>query len=266
MPRGTAYRVEFVRTVISNDRAWAPAPKTRGRKREAHARARGGVDVTLAGRTVRVGKILCVGRNYLDHAREMGSTASREELARQPPFFFLKPASALVASGGEIVLPREVGDVHFEAEMAVLVGTRARRVDRSRALDHVGGYAAFLDVTARDLQASAKKAGLPWTLAKGMDTFAPCGDFAPATSRAEPDVEVTCHVNGALRQRGRTGDMIHGVASLLAHASRHVTLHPGDVLATGTPAGVGPLADGDRVRVVVGGLPPLSVTARLEAA
>lgn len=226
---------------------------------------RGGVEVRFDGRAVRVGKIVCVGRNYLDHAREMGATGSREELARQAPFFFLKPASALVASGGEVVLPAGVGAVHHEVELAALVTRRARSVAPADALAHVGGYAAFLDLTARDVQAAAKKAGLPWTLAKGMDTFAPCGEFAPLPP-GEPDVELTLLVNGEVRQRGRTTDMIHGVASLVSAVSRHMTLEPGDILATGTPAGVGPLAAGDRVRAAAGPLPPLDVRVVAEPA
>lgn len=222
------------------------------------------MEVRLDGRAVRVGKIVCVGRNYLDHAREMGAIGTREELARQPPFFFLKPASALVASGGEVVLPEGVGDVHHEVELALLVGRRGKRLNAARALDVVAGHAVFLDLTARDVQAAAKKAGLPWTLAKGMDTFAPCGEFV-APRAGEPDVELRLDINGETRQRGRTTDMIHPLPRLLAEISRHMTLEEGDIIATGTPAGVGPIRPGDRLRATAGDLPPLEVRAVAES-
>jgi 2-keto-4-pentenoate hydratase/2-oxohepta-3-ene-1,7-dioic acid hydratase in catechol pathway len=152
--------------------------------------------------------------------------------------------------------------VQHEVELAVLVGSRLRRASPDAASQAVAGYAAFLDITARDLQAAAKKAGQPWTLAKGIDTFAPCGAFAPAREVPEPDrLELALAVNGTVRQKGRTSDMIHGIGALLSHASRYMTLEAGDVLATGTPAGVGPIRAGDVLEATVGSLPPLRVQA-----
>lgn len=209
------------------------------------------------GERVPVGKLLCVGRNYADHAREMGATAPAE------PFFFLKPATAVVPSGGDIEMPPGIGAVHHEVEISALIGTRARRVAEADALRHVQGYALALDMTARDLQAKAKKEGLPWTLAKGLDTFAPLGEFAPASAVPDPQaLTFELAVNGDVRQRGNAQDMVHGVAALIAYASRFITLEPGDVLLTGTPAGVGPVQDGDRLVARAAGLPTLEVGVR----
>ncbi|MHB8585601.1 MAG: fumarylacetoacetate hydrolase family protein [Thermoplasmatota archaeon] len=224
------------------------------------------MDVRLGTQTFRVGKILCVGRNYVDHAREMGDSRPVEEMRTSAPFFFLKPATCLIADGGAVECPAGVGEVHFEAELAALIGSRARRIGPDAALSAVAGYAAFLDITARDLQEAAKKRGLPWSLSKGMDTFGPCGAFSPREGAVEPRWTVECRINGTLRQNGQTKDMVHGIASLVSHASRHMTLEPGDIIATGTPAGVGPIAPGDRIEVQVGPLAPLRVSVTAERA
>ncbi|HWG89590.1 MAG TPA: fumarylacetoacetate hydrolase family protein [Candidatus Thermoplasmatota archaeon] len=209
------------------------------------------------GERVTAGKLVCVGRNYADHAREMGAEAPAD------PILFLKPASALVPPGGVIVLPKGIGAVHHEVELCVLVGATLKNATPEQALRAVKGYAVGLDMTARDLQAKAKKEGLPWTLAKGIDTFAPMGHFVPAAEVRDPAaLELELKVNGETRQRASTKEMIHGVASLLAYTSRYMTLEAGDVIMTGTPAGVGPVKTGDRLVATATGLPTLEVTVR----
>ncbi|MBI4577069.1 MAG: fumarylacetoacetate hydrolase family protein [Planctomycetes bacterium] len=187
-------------------------------------------------------KLVCLGANYPAHAAEMGGL-------RSPfPAVFLKPPSALLPGGGAILLPPQSREVHHEVELAVVIGRRATCVAPERALDHVLGYAVFLDITARDLQAEAKREGRPWALAKGFDTFAPCSEVASARDVGDSaGLAITCHVNGEPRQSSNTGLMSWGVAEALAWVSERMSLEAGDLLAMGTPAGVGPLVAGDRV-------------------
>lgn len=180
--------------------------------------------------------------NYAAHRAEMG----RAPAGPGGLGFFLKPATALLPGGGDIVLPRGIGRVDHEVELAVVVGRRARRVAPERALAHVLGYAVLLDVTARDLQERARRAGLPWAEAKGFDTFAPVSEVAPAAEVGDPHrLELALRVNGEERQRGSTAQMLVRVPEFLARLSRAMTLEGGDVVATGTPTGVGPLVPGD---------------------
>jgi 2-keto-4-pentenoate hydratase/2-oxohepta-3-ene-1,7-dioic acid hydratase in catechol pathway len=193
--------------------------------------------------TPRPTKVVCVGRNYAAHARELGNEVPSR------PLLFLKPPSSLIEAGEAIVLPGVSSRVEHEAEIAVVIGRRARRVSESEALAVVAGYAPLNDVTARDLQ----KEDVQFTRAKGFDTFCPLGaGFGPegVDWRA---LEVTCRVNGELRQHGRAADMVFGVPALIAYISRIMTLEPGDVIATGTPDGVGPLAAGDTVEIEIPG-------------
>lgn len=220
------------------------------------------------GESFAAGKVVCVAKNYPDHVREMSgklwSGASGDRNPPEDPVWFLKPASALVGDGGMIELPPSVGLVHHEVEMTALIGKRARTVSRERALDCVAGYGVGIDVTARDWQAAAKRAGLPWALSKSIDTFAPVSRFAPTSRVADPQgLELECRVNGEVRQKASTREMTHTVASFIAHVTRFVTLEPGDVLMTGTPAGVGPLVPGDRVEARLGDLARLSVSVKL---
>jgi 2-keto-4-pentenoate hydratase/2-oxohepta-3-ene-1,7-dioic acid hydratase in catechol pathway len=189
-------------------------------------------------------KIVCVGRNYLEHARELGN-----EMPKQP-LIFLKPPSSIVGDGEAIVLPRESQRVEHEAELAVVIGRRAVSVPMDRAMEYVGGYAPLNDVTARDLQRSDGQ----WTRAKGYDTFCPVGAAVPADGVDPESLEVICRVNGELRQRGRVSDMAFAIPVLIEYISGVMTLEPGDLIATGTPAGVGPLADGDVVEVDIPGV------------
>jgi 2-keto-4-pentenoate hydratase/2-oxohepta-3-ene-1,7-dioic acid hydratase in catechol pathway len=189
-------------------------------------------------------KIVCVGRNYLEHARELGNAMPER------PMIFLKPPSSLIGDGETILLPAESNRVEHEAELGVVIGRRASRVSAGEALGYVAGYLPLNDVTARDLQ----KVDVQFTRAKGFDTFCPIGTMVPAEGIDPGALEVVCRVNGEVRQRGTTADMAFSVPVLIEFISGVMTLEPGDVIATGTPAGVGPLADGDVVEVEVVGV------------
>lgn len=198
---------------------------------------------------MRPGKIVCVGQNYHAHIRELNSQIPQE------PVLFLKPSTALVGDGDDILIPRGLGRVDYEGELAAIIGRRASRVSVDEALEYVDSLAAFNDVTARDVQSRARKAGLPWSLAKGIDTFAPLSP--PFPLKKVPDVKaliVETRLNGELRQRGRVADMIFSLEELIAFISSYMTLEKGDVVATGTPEGVGPLRDGDVVEVTIAGV------------
>ncbi|HEX2188933.1 MAG TPA: fumarylacetoacetate hydrolase family protein [Longimicrobiaceae bacterium] len=195
-------------------------------------------------RTPHPSKIVCVGRNYLEHARELGN-----EVPERPLLFF-KPPSALVEEGDPVVLPPESQRVEHEGEIAVVIGSRARHVDRERAMRYVGGFAALNDVTARDLQ----KTDGQWARAKGFDSFCPMGAVVPAERVDWRELEVICRVNGEVRQHGHARDMAFDIPALVAYVSAIMTLEPGDVIATGTPAGVSQLHPGDVVEVEVPGV------------
>lgn len=212
--------------------------------------------VTVLGRAARfpVRRIFCVGRNYAEHAREMGHDPDKE-----PPFFFTKPGDALVESGAEIPFPPQTDDLHHEAELVVAIGKGGQNVPAEDALDHVFGYAAGNDLTRRDLQAAAKAARRPWDMAKGFDNSAVIGAIRPGPIE---DGVIRCHVDGILRQEARLSDMIWPVAGIIAHLSQSVTLAPGDLIMTGTPAGVGPIQRGQTCVVTIEGLPAASVRLR----
>lgn len=189
-------------------------------------------------------KIVCVGRNYVEHARELGNPVPER------PLIFLKPVSSMIGDGEAIVLPRVSSQVEHEGEIAVTIGKRARNISASDALAYVAGYAPLNDVTARDLQ----KADGQWTRAKGFDTFCPMGEIQPARGTDPSALEVICRVNGEVRQRGRAEEMAFSIPTLIEYISGIMTLEPGDVIATGTPAGVGRLTEGDEVEVEVPGI------------
>ena len=196
---------------------------------------------------IRPGKVVCVGRNYLAHAREMGNEVPPE------PLLFLKPPSAVIGSGEPIVLPRVSRQVEHEAEIAVVVGRRLRRATEREAAAAIGGVTCANDVTARDFQ---RRDG-QWTRAKGFDTFCPLGPRVVEHIDWR-GLEVIGRVNGAERQRGRAADMHFSIPFLLAHISGIMTLQAGDLVLTGTPAGVGPLQAGDVVEVEIPGVGVLS--------
>lgn len=197
-------------------------------------------------------RIFCVGRNYAEHAREMGGDPQAE-----PPFFFAKPADALVPHGAAIPFPPATQDLHHEAELVIAIGRAGADIPEAAALDHVFGYAAGNDLTRRDLQAEAKAARRPWDMAKGFDSSAVIGAIRPGS--AVPGGAIRCLVDGAPRQDGRLEDMIWPVPAIIACLSRLVTLQPGDLIMTGTPAGVGPLHRGESCVVEIDGLAPAAV-------
>jgi 2-keto-4-pentenoate hydratase/2-oxohepta-3-ene-1,7-dioic acid hydratase in catechol pathway len=186
------------------------------------------------------GKIICVGRNYEAHAKE------HDVEVPEVPLVFLKPASSVVGPGAKIFLPPQSQQVEHEAELAAVIGKPGRWISTEEALDYVLGYTAANDVTARDLQRRDEQ----WTRGKGFDTFCPLGPWID-TEFDPTDALITCHVNGELRQMGSTRDMVFTVRQLIAFASSFMTLLPGDVLLTGTPAGVSPLQPGDVVEVTI---------------
>lgn len=191
----------------------------------------------------RPGKIVAVGRNYTEHAREMGGEVP------ESPLLFLKPPSAVIADGEAIVLPPQSAQVEHEGELVAIVGSPLRHADAQSAVAAVRGYTCGNDVTARDLQRSDGQ----WTRAKGFDTFAPLGPAIVGNVDVS-DLAIITRVNGAVRQQGRTRDLVRTVGDLLSHISGIMTLEPGDAVFTGTPAGVGPLRDGDVVEVEIEGV------------
>lgn len=207
-------------------------------------------DVTL-GPPLHPGKIVCVGRNYNAHIEEMGRTALPE------PLVFYKPPSAIIGPGEAIELLPEMGRVDFEAELAVVIGKRGRFISEGAALDHVLGYTCANDVTDRDYQEGDKQ----WWRAKGFDTFCPLGPWIE-TELDPTDVQITCRLNGDTKQDARTSQMLFSVPQLIAFISRAITLVPGDVLLTGTPAGVAAISDGDEVAIEIDGIGALSNPVR----
>lgn len=205
------------------------------------------------GREFRVRHAWCVGRNYAEHAREMGSDPDKSD-----PVFFSKPASAIVQAD-TVEWPPATEDLHHEAELVVFLGAGGRDLSPEQAAECVFGYAVGCDLTRRDVQARAKAAGMPWALSKGFDQSGPVGLIVPADEwQPENDKAIRLQVSGEPRQQAVLGDMIWPVAELLARLSREVTLHPGDAVFTGTPAGVSGLAVGDGVRVEIDGLSALN--------
>ncbi|NDC88135.1 MAG: fumarylacetoacetate hydrolase family protein [Bacteroidetes bacterium] len=205
-------------------------------------------------------KIVCIGKNYAKHAAEMDSDVPEE------PMIFLKPSSSLVDEKGSIVIPAMSADVHHEVELVVLVGKKGRHIPEQEAMSYIAGYAVGLDMTARDLQAKAKKAGAPWSVAKGFDTFAAVGSFVGVDAVEDVhNVDIRLTINGTTRQDGNTRDMVFKLPTLIAYASRIFTLEPGDLLFTGTPEGVGPVLEGDTLTASIAGLPTLTIGVKKES-
>lgn len=200
-----------------------------------------------------VRRVYCVGRNYAEHVKEMGNDL------RDPPFFFAKPADAVVIGGAPIAYPPQTEDFHHEVELVVAIGKDGTAIREHDALSHVYGYAAGLDMTRRDLQALAKKAGRPWTMAKGFDQSAPIGTIAPASVIGHPAKgAISLSVNGAERQRGDLSEQIWSVPETIAFLSRLVTLRAGDLIMTGTPAGVGAVRRRDVLEGAIEGVGTVS--------
>jgi fumarylpyruvate hydrolase len=206
--------------------------------------------------TFPVGRIYCVGRNYAEHAREMGHDPERE-----PPFFFMKPADAIVPNGAAIPFPQATQDLHHEIEMIVAIGKDGANIPVEKALEHVFGYGVGLDMTRRDLQGEAKKMGRPWEMGKAFDNSAPCTALKTVAMVGHPvKGAIWLKVNGALKQKGDLSEMIWNVPEMISCLSNLVTLRAGDVIMSGTPAGVGPVKTGDRLEGHVDGIGDLTVT------
>jgi 5-carboxymethyl-2-hydroxymuconate isomerase len=187
-----------------------------------------------------IGKIVCLARNYAEHARELGNETPAA------PVLFMKPASSVIGDGDAVRIPAYSQECHYEVELAVLIGTQARNVTVDKALEYVAGYGVAIDMTLRDVQNHLKAKGLPWEIAKGFDTACPLSDFVPASAVADPHaLNLKLAVNGEGRQNGFSSDMINRVPQIIAHISAIFTLEPGDVILTGTPAGVGQVRAGD---------------------
>ncbi len=188
------------------------------------------------------GKIICVGRNYAKHIEEMQSERTSD------PVLFLKPNSALHPIDKPLPLFRDVGAIHHEIELAVCIGKTASNITEADAAEYIAGYGLALDLTLRDMQAKAKQGGLPWAVAKGFDHACPISPFVPAAQIPDPQqLNLVLKINGEERQHGTTAHMLFQIPKLLAYASRFFTFEDGDLLLTGTPAGVGPLIPGDNI-------------------
>ncbi|MBT0652364.1 fumarylacetoacetate hydrolase family protein [Geomobilimonas luticola] len=211
--------------------------------------------IPAVGAELPIGKILCIGRNYVGHIKELGNETPAA------PVIFMKPATSVIGDGDEIVIPPYSANCHHEAELALLIGTGGKDIPVDKALSHLAGYGVAIDLTLRDVQDELKKKGLPWEIAKGFDTACPLSDFVPASTVADPQqLQIRLTVNGTLRQDGSTSLMIHSVAQIISHISSIFTLEPGDIILTGTPAGVGPLVPGDRVCAEISEVGSLTVT------
>jgi fumarylpyruvate hydrolase len=203
-----------------------------------------------------VGRIYCVGRNYAEHAREMGHDPERE-----PPFFFMKPADAIVPNGATIAYPTITKDLHHEVEMVVAIGKGGADIAVDKALDHVFGYGVGLDMTRRDVQGEAKKMGRPWEMGKAFDDSAPCSALKPVSMVGHPaQGAIWLKVNGKTTQQGDLSELIWNIPETIAYLSKLITLRAGDLIYSGTPAGVGPVNRGDRLEGHVDGVGDLTIT------
>ena len=202
-----------------------------------------------------VRRIFCVGRNYVEHQKEMGGDG------REQPFFFIKSAHALVPAGGGIHYPAKTANLHYETEMVVAIARGGRRIDASRANEHVFGYGVGLDMTRRDLQQLGKDHGRPWDFGKDFDEAAPCSALSPASAIGHPATgAIWLTVNGKERQKADLADMIWSVPEQIAYLSEFYALEPGDLIYSGTPAGVGPVKPGDELHAGIAGVGELKAS------
>ena len=205
-------------------------------------------------RNVTIGKLICLARSYKKHAQEMKSDVSGD------PIFFLKPASAVIFNGESILTPKMSKCLHHEVELGVVIGERCKNVLQEKALDYVLGYVLALDITARDIQSTAKKKGFPWDIAKSFDTFAPISDIVLKEDVINPNnLDILLKVNGEIRQSSNTSNMIYSVERIIAFISQIMTLEKGDLIMTGTPEGVGEIVAGDIIEAELGNICSLKV-------
>lgn len=213
------------------------------------------ITVLESNQTFSVGKIVCLGRNYLDHIRELGNAVPDRAV------IFCKPASSLLKNGGSVVIPPYSDDCHHELELALLIGKPGKSISENHALDYVAGYGVALDLTLRDLQTELKGKGLPWEISKGFDTSCPLSNFVPAKKIDDPNnLELTLKINGEIRQQGNTSMMMRSVEKIICDISEYYTLEPGDIILTGTPAGVSRMVSGDRLLGEIENVGTLEVT------
>ena len=193
-------------------------------------------------KTLRVGKVICLARNYSEHIKELGNAVPEK------PVLFIKPASSIIGHREAVVIPAISHDCHHEVELAVLIGKWGKNIGTREALNHVAGYGVALDMTLRDVQNELKQKGLPWEIAKGFDTACPLSDFVPAAEIDDPhNLRITLKVNDQLRQDGNTAQMMRRIPEIIQAVSEIFTLEEGDVILTGTPSGVGAVKSGDRM-------------------
>lgn len=205
----------------------------------------------------RIGKIVCLARNYAEHAKELGNQAPEK------PVIFMKPATAVIDDGGTVSIPSYSQNCHHEVELAVLIGAEICNASEEDVLNAVAGYGVAIDMTLRDVQGKLKEKGLPWDIAKGFDTACPLSEFVPAANVKDPqNLRLKLSVNGLLRQDGNSSDMITGVAATLAYISSIFTLEAGDIILTGTPAGVGQVVAGDIMEAEIESVGMLSVSVK----
>ena len=202
-----------------------------------------------------VRRIYCVGRNYRAHAIEMGSDPDRE-----PPFFFMKPADAIVQNGATIPYPPQTSNLHYEIELVVAIGTAGKDIAKADSLNHVWGYGVGIDLTRRDIQNKAKESGRPWDMGKGFDNSAPCTALKPVSDVGHPDSgEIWIKVNGEVQQKSTIDLHIWSVPETISYLSGLVELQPGDLIYMGTPDGVGPVVAGDTMEGHIDGVNDLTI-------
>lgn len=207
--------------------------------------------------TINVGKIVCIGRNYFDHIKELGNDVLDN------PVLFIKPSTSIIHAGEQIHIPDISKDCHHEIELAVLIGKSGKNVTEAEAMDLVTGYGVAIDLTLRDVQSIQKSKGLPWEIAKGFDTSCPLSDFVPAEKVVDPhNLQMTLWVNDEMRQNGSTSLMMRRIPAIISAASQFFSLLPGDVLLTGTPAGVSQVRSGDSIKAFIEDVGELTVRVK----
>ena len=203
---------------------------------------------------LRIGKLICLARTYKEHATEMNTVVTED------PLLFLKPASSVIFNHGTILIPSMSQCLHHEVELGVIIGKKGKIIPEERALDHVLGYLVGLDITARDIQAQAKKNGWPWAIAKGFDSFAPLSDAVMKERVPKPEnLQLTLRINGVVKQNANTNQMIYTIARIISFISEIMTLERGDLILTGTPEGVGEIKEGDVLDAQLGSVCSLTV-------